>query len=86
MCRGRVRFSVKELGALMKAMQDEEQTVHNAIRDTILANAHAVLRRDEAFRKMHKLQSQSNQQSREGVTEDMVASLIRSMGYGRSDK
>ena len=79
------RFSAKELGALVKAMRDEGRKVHNDIHDTILANAHAVLRRGEAFRKMHRVQSQKNL-SVESMTEDMMASLIRSMGYGRSNK
>ena len=81
-----VRFSAKEVGALVKAMRDEGRKVHNDIHDTILANAHAVLRRGEAFRKMHRVQSQSNLPTRESMTEDMMASLIRSMGYGRSNK
>ena len=39
----RVRFSAKELGALVKAMSEEEAKLHSEIHDIILANAHAKL-------------------------------------------
>ena len=78
------RFSAKELVALVKAMSDEGKKMHNDIHDTMLANAHAMLRRDEAFREMRRKSQQSV--PRDSMTEDMMTSLIRSMGYGRSNQ
>ena len=67
----------------MKAMSEEERKVHNDIHDTIFANANAMLRRNEAFRAMRR--SQSGEQLRDSMTEDMMTSLVRSMSYGRSN-